>query len=147
MDCYLVNRGLKTLAIRMEKHCANARRIAEALAGCRQIREVIYPGMEGHRGHAVARQQMRAYGGMVTIRLHGGEFAAKRFCSNLKLFACAESLGGVESLCSHPATMTHASIPRLVRESRGISDDMIRLSVGIEDPEDLVEDLRHALAD
>jgi cystathionine gamma-lyase len=147
MDCYLVQRGLKTLAIRMEKHCANAQRVAEEMVSWKQVRQVIYPGLESHQGHAVARSQMRAFGGMVTIRLQGGEFAAKRFCSNLKLFACAESLGGVESLCSHPATMTHASIPRLVRESRGISDDMIRLSVGIEDPGDLIEDLRRALAD
>jgi cystathionine beta-lyase/cystathionine gamma-synthase len=147
MDCYLVHRGLKTLAIRMEKHCANAQRIAEDLVGHKQIRNVIYPGLEGHPGHAVASVQMRAFGGMVGIRLHGGEVAARRFCSNLKLFACAESLGGVESLCSHPATMTHASVPRFVRESRGITDDLIRLSVGIEDPEDLLEDLRRALAD
>ena len=146
MDCYLVQRGLKTLSIRMEKHCANAQRVAEELAGSKQVREVIYPGLESHRGHAIARGQMRAFGGMVTIRLHGGELAARRFCSKLRLFACAESLGGVESLCSHPATMTHASMPRDVRESRGISDDMIRLSVGIEDPEDLLEDLRRSLA-
>jgi cystathionine gamma-lyase len=146
MDCYLVQRGLKTLAIRMEKHCANALRIAEELAVWEQVREVIYPGLESHRGHAIARRQMRAFGGMVTIRLHGGESAARRFCSNLRLFACAESLGGVESLCSHPATMTHASVPRHIRESRGISEDMLRLSVGIEEPADLLDDLRRALA-
>ncbi len=112
MDCYLVQRGLKTLAIRMEKHCANAQRVAEEMVSWKQIRQVIYPGLESHQGHDLARSQMRAFGGMVTIRLHGGELAARRFCSNLRLFACAESLGGVESLCSHPATMTHASIPR-----------------------------------
>lgn len=106
MDCYLVQRGLKTLALRMEKHCANAQRIAEEMAGWKQVAEVIYPGLESHRGHAVASRQMRAFGGMVTIRVHGGEPAARRFCSKLSLFACAESLGGVESLCSHPATRT-----------------------------------------
>ncbi len=145
MDCYLVQRGMKTLAVRMEKHCANAQRIAEELAGWKRIREVLYPGLKSHRGHAVAKRQMRAFGGMITIRVEGASEAAKRLCSGLKLFACAESLGGVESLCSHPATMTHASIPKQVRESRGISEDMIRLSVGIEDPADLIDDLRRAL--
>jgi cystathionine gamma-lyase len=130
----------------MEKHCANAQRIAEELAVWEQVREVIYPGLESHRGYAIARRQMRAFGGMVTIRLHGGESAARRFCSRLRLFACAESLGGVESLCSHPATLTHASVPRQIRESRGISEDMLRLSVGIEEPADLLDDLRRALA-
>ena len=146
MDCYLVQRGLKTLALRMEKHCADAQRIAEELAGWQQVREVIYPGLESHRGHAVAVRQMRAFGGMVTIRVDGGEPAARRFCSKLSLFACAESLGGVESLCSHPATMTHASIPRDVRELRGITGDLVRLSVGLEDHTDLIDDLRRALA-
>jgi cystathionine gamma-lyase len=146
MDCYLVQRGLKTLGIRMERHCANAQRVAEELTRWRQVREVLYPGLESHPGHAIAKRQMRAYGGMVAIRVHGGELAARRLCSNLKLFACAESLGGVESLCCHPATMTHASIPRFVRESRGVTSDLIRLSVGIEEPEDLLEDLRRAFA-
>ena len=147
MDCYLVQRGVKTLAIRMDKHCANAQRIAEDLAGQKQVREVIYPGLESHPGRAVANRQMRGSGGMVTIRVDGGESAARRICSRLKLFSCAESLGGVESLCSHPATMTHASIPQRVRESHGITGDLIRLSVGIEDPDDLIHDLRRALAD
>lgn len=145
MDCYLVQRGLKTLGIRMEKHCANAQSIAEELLTWKQIREVIYPGMGSHQGHAVARRQMRAFGGMVSVRLHGGELAAKRFCSRLRLIACAESLGGVESLCSHPATMTHASIPPDVRESHGITGDLIRLSVGIEDIQDIKADLDQAL--
>jgi cystathionine beta-lyase/cystathionine gamma-synthase len=145
MDCYLIQRGLKTLGIRMQKHCANAQAIAEELLTWKQIREVIYPGSAGHQGHAAARRQMRAFGGMVTVRLHGGELAAKRFCSRLRLIACAESLGGVESLCSHPATMTHASIPPDVRESHGITGDLIRLSVGIEDIQDIQADLDQAL--
>ncbi len=145
MDCYLVQRGLKTLGIRMEKHCANAQSIAGELLTREQIREVIYPGMAGHQGHAVARRQMRAFGGMVTVRIQGGEPAAKRFCSRLRLIACAESLGGVESLCSHPATMTHASIPPDVREAHGITGDLIRLSVGIEDLADIQADLDQAL--
>ena len=145
MDCYLVHRGVKTLAVRMERHCVNAQRIAEELARSEQVSQVLYPGLENHPGHAVAARQMRGFGGMVAFRVHGGDQAARQVCSRLKLFACAESLGGVESLCSQPATMTHASIPPPVRESHGITGDLIRLSVGIEDAGDLIADLRGAL--
>jgi cystathionine gamma-lyase len=129
----------------MEKHSANAQRIAEELLAWKQIRDVIYSGIDSHQGHALARHQMRAFGGMVSVRLHGGEPAARRFCSRLRLIACAESLGGVESLCSHPAPMTHASIPADVRESHGITGDLIRWSVGIEDIADIQTDLDQAL--
>jgi cystathionine gamma-lyase len=146
LDCYLVQRGLKTLAVRMDRHCANAQALAEALSGTPGIRRVIYPGLDSHSGHAVAARQMRAFGGMVSLELEGGAEAARRFCSRVRVFACAESLGGVESLCSHPATMTHASVPPAIRQARGISDGIVRLSVGIEDAADLIEDVRQALA-
>jgi cystathionine gamma-lyase len=146
LDCYLVQRGLKTLAVRMDRHSANAQCVAEALAGLPSVTRVVYPGLPAHPGHAVAARQMRAFGGMVSFRVAGGLEAARRFCSRLKVFACAESLGGVESLASHPATMTHASVPREIRERLGLTDDLIRLSVGLESAEDLVEDLRQALA-
>ncbi len=145
LDCYLVQRGLKTLAVRMERHSANALAVAEVLCGMAGVAEVIYPGLTSHPGHTLAARQMRGFGGMVSLRVAGGGEAARRFCSRLKVFACAESLGGVESLAGHPATMTHASIPREVRERRGITDDLVRLSVGIEHVEDLIEDLRQGL--
>jgi cystathionine beta-lyase/cystathionine gamma-synthase len=144
MDCYLLHRGLKTLAIRMERHCANARRIVEALSGEKDVERVYYPGLESQPGHSAARAQMDDFGGMVSFRMKGDFERTKRFCSALKLFALAESLGGVESLCCHPATMTHASIPREIRESRGVSDTLVRLSVGIEDADDLIGDLKQA---
>ena len=146
MDCYLVLRGLKTLAVRMDRHCANARHLADALRQMRGVTKVLYPGLPDHSGFELAQKQMSDYGGMVTIELEGGAERAHRFCSSLKVFSLAESLGGVESLCGHPATMTHASIPRPIREARGITDSLVRLSVGIEDIDDLLTDIRQALA-
>jgi cystathionine gamma-lyase len=146
LDCYLVQRGVKTLAVRMDRHCANALELARALDGAEGIGRVIYPGLPSHPGHHIAGRQMSGFGGMVSLELEGGLDAARRFCSGLRVFACAESLGGVESLCSHPATMTHASIPRAVRLARGITDGIVRLSVGLEHIADLAEDVRQALS-
>jgi cystathionine beta-lyase/cystathionine gamma-synthase len=146
-DSYLVLRGLKTLAVRMDRHCDNAVSLADWLTKQRQVAKVCYPGLPDHPGHAVARKQMRAFGGMISLKLHGGTEAARRFMTRTRLFSLAESLGGVESLVCHPATMTHASIPKDVREARGVDDGLIRLSVGIEDVADLRADLTHALAD
>jgi cystathionine gamma-lyase len=145
-DAYLTLRGLKTLAVRMDKHSANARRLAAWLSAQPQVERVYYPGLPSHPGHELAKRQMRDFGGMVSIRLKGGGEAAKRFLPRTKLFSLAESLGGVESLVCHPATMTHASIPADLRIARGIDDGLIRLSVGIEDADDLQEDLRQAQA-
>jgi cystathionine gamma-lyase len=144
-DAYLTLRGLKTLAVRMERHCANAHRLSAWLAAQPQVERVYYPGLTSHPGHEVAKRQMRDFGGMVSIRLKGGGVAAKRFLPRTKLFSLAESLGGVESLVCHPATMTHASIPADLRIARGVDDGLIRLSVGIEDADDLQEDLRQAM--
>jgi len=145
LDCYLVQRGLKTLAVRMDRHCANAQALAESLVGAKGIRRVVYPGLDSHPGHALAARQMRGFGGMVSVELEGGAEAARRFLSRVRIFACAESLGGVESLCSHPATMTHASVPPEIRRARGIGDGIVRLSVGIENAGDLIADVRQAL--
>jgi len=145
-DCYLVQRGLKTLALRMERHCANAQTIAEKLQTYTEIEEVLYPGLPSHPGHDLAKKQMSGFGGIVSFKIKCDLERAKRFCSNLKIFSLAESLGGVESLCNHPALMTHASIPKEIREQRGVGDNLVRLSVGIEDPEDLLEDIEQALA-
>jgi cystathionine gamma-lyase len=145
-DAWLTLRGLKTLAVRMERHCANARRLAEWLRRQPQVERVYYPGLSDHPGHELAKRQMRDFGGMISLRLKGGAAAARRFLPRTKLFSLAESLGGVESLVCHPATMTHASIPVELRTARGVDDGLIRLSVGIEDADDLQEDLRAALA-
>lgn len=145
-DCWLVLRGLKTLALRMERHCANARRLAGWLAKQPQVRRVYYPGLPKDPGHELAKRQMRDFGGMMSVSIHGGKEAALRLLTRTKLFSLAESLGGVESLIGHPATMTHASIPAEIRQARGIDDGLVRLSVGIEDVADLQEDLRQALA-
>jgi cystathionine gamma-lyase len=144
-DAWLVLRGLKTLSVRMERHCANARQLASWLVGQPQVNRVYYPGLPEHPGHDVARRQMRDFGGMISVRLRGGKEAALRLLSRTKLFSLAESLGGVESLIGHPATMTHASIPAEIRLARGVDDGLVRLSVGIEDSDDLQEDLRQAL--
>lgn len=144
-DCYLTLRGLKTLAIRMDRHGANAAELAGWLTKQPAVDKVYYPGLTEHPGHEVARRQMRNFGGMISLRLKGGAEAAKRFCTRTKVFSLAESLGGVESLVCHPATMTHASIPAAERQKRGIDDGLIRLSVGIEDVSDLREDLRRAM--
>lgn len=145
-DAWLVLRGLKTLAVRMERHCTNARALADWLAGHPGVARVYYPGLADHPNHDVARRQMRDFGGMMSVRLKGGAEAARRLLTRTRLFSLAESLGGVESLIGHPATMTHASIPAGVRASRGVDDGLVRLSVGIEDLEDLRDDLAQALA-
>jgi cystathionine gamma-lyase len=146
-DCYLVLRGVKTLALRMERHCANARELAEWLSHQPQIEHVYYPGLSSSPGYELARRQMRDFGGMISVRLKGGGDAARRFVTRTRLFSLAESLGGVESLVCHPATMTHASIPAEIRAARGVDDGLVRLSVGIEDIRDLRQDLAQALAD
>jgi cystathionine beta-lyase/cystathionine gamma-synthase len=145
-DAYLTLRGIKTLELRMQKHCGNARRLAAWLSEQPQVERVYYPGLPSHPGHDLATRQMRDYGGMVSLRLKGGTEAARRFMTRTRLFSLAESLGGVESLLCHPATMTHASIPAEIRLARGVDDGLMRLSVGIEEAEDLEADLRQALA-
>ncbi len=145
-DSYLVLRGLKTLAVRMDRHCDNAASLAGWLVRHPAVARVYYPGLPDHPNHAVAAKQMRGFGGMISLKLHGGIPAAKLFLTRTKLFSLAESLGGVESLVCHPTTMTHASIPKEIREARGVDDGLIRLSVGIEDVADLRTDLERALA-
>lgn len=145
-DCWLVLRGIKTLAVRMEAHCANAAKIAAWLAANPAVSRVIYPGLPNHKQHDLAKRQMRAFGGMVSFELKGGEAAARAVAGKTKLFSLAESLGGVESLIGHPATMTHASMPVAEREARGLTGGLLRLSVGIEDADDLIEDLDQAFA-
>lgn len=145
-DAWLTLRGVKTLAVRMERHCSNARRVAGWLAQQPQVARVYFPGLPSHPGHDLAKRQMRDFGGMVSVSIKGGKEAALRLLTRTKLFSLAESLGGVESLIGHPATMTHASIPAEVRQARGIDDGLVRLSVGIEDADDLQEDLRQAMA-
>jgi len=146
MDCFLVLRGLKTLHIRMQKHCENGKLIAEYLKTNPNVAEVLWPGFDDHPNHNIAKNQMRDFGGMVSILVNGDEEKARSVCEKFKLFYLAESLGGVESLSNHPAIMTHASVPPEERAKIGITDNMIRLSVGIEDPEDLIEDLGQALS-
>ncbi len=146
MDSFLVLRGVKTLHVRMQRHAENAARVAVFLAGQPKVNKVTYPGLESHPQHELARRQMRGFGGMMTFDIQGGLEAARKFLKSVKVFACAESLGGVESLIEHPAIMTHASVPREAREKLGITDGLIRLSVGIEDAQDLIDDLRRALA-
>ena len=145
-DAWLTLRGIKTLAVRMERHCTNARQLATWLTKQPQVERVYYPGLPEHPGHELAKRQMRDFGGMISLRLKGGAEAARKFLPRTRLFSLAESLGGVESLVCHPATMTHASIPVALRTARGVDDGLIRLSVGIEDADDLQEDLRQALS-
>jgi cystathionine gamma-lyase len=145
-DSFLVLRGLKTLHLRMREHCANAQRVAEMLAAHSAVEKVIYPGLPSHPQHELAKRQMNGFGGMVTVLIKGGLDESRRFLERCRIFALAESLGGVESLIEHPAIMTHASLPREQREQIGIADNLVRLSVGVEDPDDLVEDLKQALA-
>jgi len=144
-DCWLVLRGLKTLALRMQQHSSNALKIAEILTTHKAVNKVYYPGLPQHPQHQIAKKQMKAFGGMVTIELKGGLPEVETFLKNLKIFALAESLGGVESLANHSATMTHASVPEKMRIDSGITDTVIRLSIGIEDVEDLILDLQRAL--
>ena len=144
-DSFLALRGLKTLALRMERHCGNARAVAEYLEGHAKIERVYYPGLASHPQHELAARQMRDFGGMVTAVIAGGLDAARRFLERVEIFALAESLGGVESLVEHPAIMTHASLPEDKRAELGISDGLVRLSVGIENVDDLIADLDQAL--
>ena len=144
-ESFLVMRSLKTLALRMERHCSNALEIARWLEEQPQVKSVSYPGLKSHPQHDLARQQMRGFGGMVTIVLKADLAGTKRFLENTHLFSLAESLGGVESLINHPALMTHASVPKEQREALGVTDSLVRLSVGVEDVRDLVDDLKTAL--
>ncbi len=145
-DCFLLLRGIKTLHLRVQRACENAQLVAEFLAKHPRVNNVYYPGFKSHRGHAIAKQQMRNFGGMVSFDLKDDRFeAAAVVLENTHYFTLAESLGGVESLIGHPATMTHASIPREQRLKVGLTDSLIRLSVGIEDAEDLLKDLKYAL--
>ncbi|MGZ3601269.1 MAG: cystathionine gamma-synthase [Ktedonobacterales bacterium] len=144
-DSWLVLRGAKTLAVRMRQHCENAHRVAEFLAGHPLVRHVYYPGLASHPDHALAKRQMRDFGGMVSFDFAGTRADVDTFVRHLRLFALAESLGGVESLCCHPASMTHGSIPAAIREQRGVTETLLRLSVGIEDADDLIADLDQAL--
>ena len=145
LDCWLTLRGLKTLELRVLRHAENAFRIAEALAGHPLVNRVYYPGLASHPGHAVAAKQMRGFGGMVSFELAGSAADVKEFVSNRRLFALGESLGGVKALVSHPATMTHASIPAADRAALGLSDNLIRLSPEIEHADDLIADLLEGL--
>jgi cystathionine gamma-lyase len=145
-DSFLALRGLKTLALRMERHSENGMRVAEWLESRKDVRRVIYPGLASHPQHAIARRQMAAFGGMISVELDRDLAATKRFLERTQLFALAESLGGVESLIEHPALMTHGSIPAEQRAAIGISDSLVRLSAGIEDADDLITDLEQALA-
>jgi cystathionine beta-lyase/cystathionine gamma-synthase len=146
MDCFLVLRGIKTLGLRMKAHCENGAAIAQWLAKHPKIEKVYWPGFDTHPGHAIAKRQMKGFGGMISFELKDNDpIATKKVLSGTRLFSLAESLGGVESLINHPATMTHASIPREERLRNGLSDKLIRLSVGIEDATDLIEDLARAI--
>jgi cystathionine gamma-lyase len=145
-DCYMVLRGLKTLAVRMERHVASAQTLAAWLEGHPQVARVLYPGLASHKGHALAARQMKGPGGMISFELKGGLSASAAFLKALRIFACAESLGGVESLAEHPAIMTHASLNPDARRALGIGDGLIRLSVGIEDCGDLRGDLDRGFA-
>jgi cystathionine gamma-lyase len=145
-ESFLVMRSLKTLALRMERHCANALEIARWLEERPEIKSVSYPGLKSHPHHDLARSQMRGFGGMVTIVLKTDLAGTRRFLENTHLFSLAESLGGVESLINHPALMTHASVPKEQREALGVTDSLVRLSVGVEDVRDLIDDLETALA-
>lgn len=144
-DSYLVLRSLKTLGLRMERHCENAQKIAEWLEAHPKVERVVYPGLKSHPQFELAQKQMRAGGGMITAFLKGGVEEARRFLERCEIFALAESLGGVESLIEHPGIMTHASVPQDVRDELGISDSLVRLSVGVEDVDDLIADLDNAL--
>jgi len=145
-DCYLSMRSLKTLAVRMQAHQKNALTVASFLEDHPKIEKVIYPGLKSHPQHAIAKKQMHGFGGMMSVVLKGNLKSAKKFLENVKIFSLAESLGGVESLIEHPAIMTHASVPPENRKALGIDDTLVRLSVGIENVDDIVEDLKSALS-
>lgn len=146
-DAFLVLRGIKTLHLRMRAHCENGRQVAEYLKNHPKVEKIYWPGFTEHPGHELAKKQMKDFGGMVSIVLKGADLQETfRIASNFKVFTLAESLGGVESLINHPATMTHGSIPKEIREKVGVVDNLLRLSVGVEDAEDLIADLEQALA-
>ena len=145
-DSYLILRSLKTLGLRMERHSENALILAKELTNNKKIIKVIYPGLESHPQHELAKKQMNGFGGIISLEIKGGLEASKKFLEKTKIFSLAESLGGVESLIEHPALMTHASVPKAVRDEIGISDGLIRLSVGIESIEDLIDDINQALS-
>ena len=146
MDCFLVLRGIKTLHIRIQRHCENAKMVAQFLKTHPKVDQVYWPGFENHPNYDIAKRQMRDFGGMISFSLKGNKMAdAHAIVKNLEIFSLAESLGGVESLSGHPATMTHAAIPKEEREKSGVVDSLIRLSVGIEDVDDLISDLKQAL--
>ncbi len=144
-DSWLVLRGIETLPIRMERHQANAFAVADFLGGHPAVKKVYFPGLESHPGHDIARRQMKGFGGMVSFEMNGGQEKTNTFLRSIKLFALAESLGGAASLCAHPATMTHASMPEEHRRKVGITDELVRLSIGLENPADLIADLKQAL--
>ena len=145
-DCFLVLRGIKTLHVRMQRHCENALKVAQYLQQHPKVGQVYYPGLESHVGHELAKQQMRGFGGMVSFELKGDSMPeAVHVMESFEVFSLGESLGGVESLCTHPASMTHASIPKEERQRNGLKDTLIRLSVGIEDADDLIQDLERAI--
>ena len=144
-DCFLTLRGIKTLHVRMQRHCENALKVAHFLNNHEMVEKVYWPGLESHKNHEVAKKQMSDFGGMLSFRIKNfSKEQTINFLEKLHLFTLAESLGGVESLCGHPATMTHASIPKEEREKSGVTDSLIRLSVGIEDVDDLINDLQNA---
>ena len=144
-DCFLTLRGIKTLHVRIQRHCENAHKVAHFLNDHEMVEKVYWPGLETHFNHEVAKSQMRDFGGMLSFRIKNyTKDQTVKFLERLHLFTLAESLGGVESLCGHPATMTHASIPKEEREKSGVTDSLIRLSVGIEDSDDLIDDLKNA---
>ena len=145
MDSFLTLRGIKTLHARMQRHCENARVIANYLKKHDKVDNVYWPGFENHPNHNIAKSQMNDFGGMISFTVKGNFDLVKRITSSFKVFTLAESLGGVESLVNHPATMTHASIPKEERDKIGITDNLIRLSVGIEDISDLVDDIEQAI--
>lgn len=145
-DAWLTTRGVKTLAVRMKQHEQNAMDIAKYLSKHPKVKKVYYPGLEGHSKHAIAKKQMRGFGGMISVEFNLSLESTKKLISSLKLFSLAESLGGVESLVNHPTLMTHASIPEAERHRMGITDGLVRFSVGIEDSSDLIEDLKNGLA-
>lgn len=145
-DCFLVLRGIKTLHLRMQRHCENGKAIAEFLSAHPKVDKVLYPGLPSHPNHIIAKKQMNDFGGMLSFTLKSDKIQdAVSFLEKVKIFCLAESLGGVESLCGHPASMTHASIPKEEREKAGLKDSLIRLSIGVEDAEDLIADLKQAI--
>ena len=145
-DCFLLLRGIKTLHVRMQRHCENAKKIADFLNSHPKVEKVYWPGLVNHKSHEIAKKQMNDFGGMISFTSKNNDYNKTiKILQKLKIFTLAESLGGVESLSGHPASMTHASIPKKEREKSGVTDSLIRLSVGIEDSEDLIEDLRVAL--